>query len=729
MILWIFIFLGKEGASAFAQSPIIDSLRIYLSEQSHKNQNYIDRKNELAFHLRNFDAIESYRLYIESLETSRKIAYPYGEAKALVGLAFNHRNRKVRLAEGESHALEALAIFTDLKDTVEMITSRYVLRSLTRDQHKIVKSLEHAIVSERLATTIGDVTWMVFTKSTLGRRYLAINDLQKAEELIREAFQISKENNNTAISSSLAALAELALHSEDHEKVIENVREVYRYGLEIQDIRVQALCLQRMARSSMELHQYDSARILIQDLINLNVGRETKVTRMNVDLLFADLYFAIGDLRKAVFHGARASEVLKGMSIQDERNQIHKMLADAQAELGQHERAYHHSVIYQRHIDNTQESEAVRQTAAIAFEEAMQQKQREIDLLADNQRLQSERSFQQKRMLGIALGGVGLLLISLILLWQNNRQKQKNNLALNNTLSRLQATQSQLIQSEKMASLGELTAGIAHEIQNPLNFVNNFSEVSGELISEAREELDKGDISEVKSILDDLNQNLNKINHHGDRASSIVKGMLDHSRTSSGEKVPTDINKLCEEYIRLAYHGMRAKDKSFNVKYETDFQDDIPPINIVPQDIGRVILNLVNNAFQAVQDYIPSKEVNAERTQSEAEEYQPMIKIKTALAGGPGFNHSKVEVTTGVGGQRWLIITISDNGPGIPDEIRDKIFQPFFTTKATGQGTGLGLSLSYDIIKAHGGNISVDSDTIRGTLFSIQLPTHLKQKP
>ena len=289
--------------------------------------------------------------------------------------------------------------------------------------------------------------------------------------------------------------------------------------------------------------------------------------------------------------------------------------------------------------------------------------------------------------------------------------------------TQLKATQSQLIHSEKMASLGELTAGIAHEIQNPLNFVNNFSEVSGELIHEAKEELDRGDVSEAKAILDDLNQNLNKINHHGERASSIVKGMLDHSRSSAGEKVATDVNNLCDEYIRLAYHGMRAKDKSFNVMYETDFQDDIPPINIVPQDIGRVILNLVNNAFQAVQDYTPSKELNTERTQSEAEEYQPMIKIKTALTGGhPGFNLSEVEVTTGVGGQRWLVITISDNGPGIPDEIRDKIFQPFFTTKATGQGTGLGLSLSYDIVKAHGGNLSSSSVEGAGSAFQVRLP-------
>ena len=270
------------------------------------------------------------------------------------------------------------------------------------------------------------------------------------------------------------------------------------------------------------------------------------------------------------------------------------------------------------------------------------------------------------------------------------------------TLKELQAAQDQLIHSEKMASLGELTAGIAHEIQNPLNFVNNFSAVSNELIAEAKEELEKGDIQEATEILSDLIINLDKINHHGERASSIVKGMLDHSRSSTGEKVPTDINSLCDEYVRLAYHGMRARDKSFNVKFETDFQDDLPLIKITPQDIGRVILNLVNNAFQACQ----------EKAKTKTKEFGPLVKISTET-----FSHAG-----GDQGEELVGITVSDNGPGIPDEIKDKIFQPFFTTKSTGQGTGLGLSLSYDIVKAHGGMLKVESEVGTGTIFKIQIP-------
>ncbi|NNF36661.1 MAG: hypothetical protein HKN68_21345 [Saprospiraceae bacterium] len=261
----------------------------------------------------------------------------------------------------------------------------------------------------------------------------------------------------------------------------------------------------------------------------------------------------------------------------------------------------------------------------------------------------------------------------------------------------LKATQAQLIHAEKMASLGELTAGIAHEIQNPLNFVNNFSEVSHEMIQEVKEELKDGDPEEADAILNDLSTNLEKISHHGNRASGIVRSMLDHSRTSSGEKVETDINALCDEYLRLAYHGMRAKDRNFNADFKLDLDPDLPKVKVIPQDIGRVLLNLINNAFQAVSE-MTSLEVMSS--------LKPRVEVKTKKLG------DKIE------------ISVSDNGPGIPDDIKDKIFQPFFTTKPTGQGTGLGLSLSYDIVKAHGGKFQVESKEGGGTAFLISLPVN-----
>jgi len=317
--------------------------------------------------------------------------------------------------------------------------------------------------------------------------------------------------------------------------------------------------------------------------------------------------------------------------------------------------------------------------------------------------LEKERvEYQAKIRTYSLLAGLGIFLTIALLLFRNNRLKKRANQKLENTLSDLRTTQSQLIQSEKMASLGELTAGIAHEIQNPLNFVNNFSEVSNELLDEMKEEIDKGNYDEVKSITSDVKQNLEKILHHGKRADGIVKGMLQHSRSSSAVKEPTDINALADEYLRLAYHGLRAKDKSFNALLNTDYDVSIGNINIVPQDIGRVILNLINNAFYAV----TQRHSSAPTPSGKGDEtYQPTVWVSTRKL------NDKIE------------ISVKDNGNGIPDPIIEKIFQPFFTTKPTGQGTGLGLSLSYDIVKAHGGELKVETREGDGSEFLIVLPT------
>jgi signal transduction histidine kinase len=268
--------------------------------------------------------------------------------------------------------------------------------------------------------------------------------------------------------------------------------------------------------------------------------------------------------------------------------------------------------------------------------------------------------------------------------------------------TQLKSTQAQLIQSEKMASLGELTAGIAHEIQNPLNFVNNFSELNQELLAELNEEIEKGNLAEVKNIAQSVIDNEEKILYHGKRADAIVKGMLQHSRSSNNQKEPTNINALADEYLRLAYHGLRAKDKSFNATMKTDFDASIGNVNVIPQDIGRVILNLITNAFYAVQDKKKTADAG----------YEPTVTISTASVQPP------------LGG-RSLSIKVSDNGGGIPLAILDKIFQPFFTTKPTGQGTGLGLSMSYDIItKGHGGELKVETKEGEGTSFIIQIPVN-----
>ncbi len=275
---------------------------------------------------------------------------------------------------------------------------------------------------------------------------------------------------------------------------------------------------------------------------------------------------------------------------------------------------------------------------------------------------------------------------------------------LQQALVELKTTQNQLIQSEKMASLGELTAGIAHEIQNPLNFVNNFSEVSVELLDELKNDglvrLPDDEKIKVEEIIEDLVQNLEKISHHGKRADAIVKGMLQHSRTSTGKKEPTDINALADEYLRLSYHGLRAKDKLFNAIMETKFDENLPKINVIPQDLGRVILNLFTNAFYSV---------NEKKKQNIAG-YQPTVSVSTCY------------ITLPIG-EMGVEIRVKDNGLGIPQKVMDKIYQPFFSTKPTGQGTGLGLSISYEIItNAHGGEMTVETKEGEFAEFIIQIP-------
>lgn len=321
----------------------------------------------------------------------------------------------------------------------------------------------------------------------------------------------------------------------------------------------------------------------------------------------------------------------------------------------------------------------------------------------DEQIAQQETRIEQQRQIELLYISIGvLLLISLAgMLHSRYRLRKKQHIIensrqeLESSLKNLKATQTQLIHAEKMASLGELTAGIAHEIQNPLNFVNNFSEVNTELIEELKEELKNGNLEEVKAIVDDLAQNEQKINHHGLRADGIVKGMLLHSRTGSGRKESANINTMADEYLRLAYHGLRAKDKSFNADFKLEADDKLPQVKVMTQDIGRVLLNLINNAFFTV--YEKSKEGE--------EGYRPEVVVSTKTV------DDKVE------------ISVKDNGKGIPEEIKDKIFQPFFTTKPTGEGTGLGLSMSYDIIKkGHGGEVKVKSELGSGTELIITLP-------
>jgi len=451
---------------------------------------------------------------------------------------------------------------------------------------------------------------------------------------------------------------------------------------------LESLILTRMGNAYAGLEKKDSALICYQLALSNSIKVKEKLNVSRIQRKIAEIY-ELNQQYDSSIRYARQSFINSQQSVQGlEMLETSELLSKLFRKQRTTDSVLFYQDIAKKMTDSLYGPAKFKQLQLLMLQE--QQRQQQIQ---QNQ----ERYKNRIRMIAL-LSAVGVFLIIAFILFRNNRQKQKANKVLEQTLTNLKATQSQLIQSEKMASLGELTAGIAHEIQNPLNFVNNFSEVNTELIDELEQEANKGNMEEVKAIAKDIKENEQKINHHGKRADAIVKGMLQHSRSSSGVKERTDINALADEYLRLAYHGLRAKDKSFNATMKTDFDESIGNINIIPQDIGRVILNLITNAFYAV----------TEKKKQKPEGYEPTVSVSTKKIDG------RIE------------IRVADNGNGIPQKVLDKIFQPFFTTKPTGEGTGLGLSLSYDIvIKGHGGDLKVRNKEGEGAEFIITLPYQL----
>ena len=452
-----------------------------------------------------------------------------------------------------------------------------------------------------------------------------------------------------------------------------------------------AYCYGVLGYIHLKNNQFDSSRVYFQRAKKIleSGGFRFAVQELNRDL--ATLYSTLNEKDSVHKYATLAyEEAIKSnnpLVVQDATS----LLAGYYDPIDK-SKALHYLKIHNVVKDSLTTVEKANQVYQLEWEEG--RKAAELE----NARVANESKIRQNTL----LGSLTTVVLIAAVIFYNSRQKQKANkilasqkAELESTLTNLKATQSQLVQSEKMASLGELTAGIAHEIQNPLNFVNNFSEVSNELIDEMVQEASKGNFDDAKRLAVDVKQNLEKITHHGKRADGIVKSMLQHSQTGSGQKELTDINQLCEEYLRLSYHGLRAKDKSFNAKIETHFDPEVKKVNVVPQDIGRVLLNLINNAFYSVNEK------------------------KNRSAGG--FEGSVILRTKKV--KEKIEISVADNGTGISIKALDKIFQPFFTTKPTGQGTGLGLSLSYDIMKSHNGELNVESIEGEGAKFIVVLPS------
>jgi signal transduction histidine kinase len=577
----------------------------------------------------------------EALAQSKEIKFKKGEVHALIVLCVLYRE-KGDLPYALELGLKALKISEYEQLAYETIYSLVRVANVYLSVKDIPKGITYLKkADELLKKNYDDFQWSV-TQYFLADGYEQLNKLDSAEKLVQ---MLDKKNGSDplwiVINNRLHG--NIAIKRNELPLAIEYYRKSNAEAMAGTAFREAATAVNAMAQVFKKLDQPDSAIFYAKEGLKLGEMLKYRNRILVASSLLAELY-AEKDPKEAIKYYQIAS------AAKDSLYGVQKV----------------------QQLQSATMKEQERQTELEAARLAYLNKMRQWALLA----------------------GGGVFLIIAVILFRNNRQKQRTNKVLESTLTNLKNTQSQLIQSEKMASLGELTAGIAHEIQNPLNFVNNFSEVSNEMIDEMKTELVNNNKEEAFAIADDIKQNLEKINHHGKRADAIVKGMLQHSRTSSGQKEPTDINALTDEYLRLAYHGLKAKDDSFNVTMKRNFGQSIGNINIIPQDIGRVILNLINNAFYAVD----------EKKKQNQNGYEPTVSVSTKR------NNGKVE------------IKVSDNGNGIPQKVLDKIFQPFFTTKPTGQGTGLGLSLSYDIVKAHGGELKVETKEGEGSEFIVQLP-------
>jgi len=519
-------------------------------------------------------------------------------------------------------------------------------------------------------------------------------------------------------------LSKIYNERKQYQKAISHIDRAKFISDSLKFYQIVAISLTEKAGIFLELQQPDKAINYLNKAKDIRDSLSIPVSTNNGDLEI-DYYMYKYHMQLKYLRSAETDlkEAYKrAQQIKDDRlvQKYRKALANFYLQQGITEAAAVLTLQYINFGDSLQNS--FNRNNIASYENEQVEIKRELEI----QQLEIQKKTQRNYFF---LGGVFLLFISggfysrLQYMRKVRRQLEDKNLLIEmekqraeQTLDDLKNTQAQLIQSEKMASLGELTAGIAHEIQNPLNFVNNFSEVNSELIQEMKEEIDKGNMEEVIALANDIADNEQKINHHGKRADAIVKGMLQHSRSSSGVKEPTDINKLADEYLRLAYHGLRAKDKSFNATMKTDFDESIGNINIIPQDIGRVILNLITNAFYAVNEKKQQfgKDLSGFQTLTGLNSYEPTVSVSTIK------RNARPDDPVGRG---TVEVKVADNGGGIPQKALDKIFQPFFTTKPTGEGTGLGLSMSYEIVtKGHGGELKVASREGEGAEFTIILP-------
>ena len=734
----MFLFILFTG---FGQTKKLDSVNNLIKNASSDTQRirYLNWKIDF---LSSSDLDSCIRLALSTLALAQKINYYQGEFELRSKLALNYSFKgEFPLALQQLNFLEH---FIKPKDTLYQaelyadhgvyygIQSKYdsaiiwFTKSMTLFEgagattrlpgiygniaisYQQQSNLSRALFYQQKSLSLSEKTKDEISKATvlvnIGNTYEQLDDHERAKESLLAAIEIAKRRNLRNVELySYTNLASLFTNLNQPE-------EVYKYSMKAADLAasyndkgIEAASLSKAATALSSLNRHKEAEVLALRSIKLADSAGQPLPKHQAYASMGTVQKNTGDFKKAIPYYEKSFAALEKSDLYTNANaETAKELSECYEKTGNLAKALETYKKAADITDSVRRKDNIQKSTELRMNYEFEKTQAVSKAEQDKKDSQAIRLRNQQLFTIAALGILVLaVLIIAFIQFRSSKHKHRANLALQHekekvesTLTDLKAAQSHLIQSEKMASLGSLTAGIAHEIQNPLNFVNNFSEVSIELIEELKSEITTGNYAEVSSLAGDIKQNLEKIMHHGKRADSIVKGMLQHSRANTGQAEATNINALADEYFRLAYHGVRAKDKMFNASLETDFDERISTIKVVPQEIGRVILNLVNNAFYAV----------GEKAAKAGEDYHATVSLST----------KKLKDT--------VEIVVSDNGYGIPKTILDKIFQPFFTTKPTGEGTGLGLSLSYDIIKAHGGELKVETKEGDGTSFKIILP-------
>ncbi|MES2893226.1 MAG: ATP-binding protein [Bacteroidota bacterium] len=742
LYLCLIISLGFSTVAA-TQNLEIDQLKKQLKEHPAQDSVRVNRLITMGLD-DDLPPGEKEQAATEALLIARKIDYSLGSGYALLNLGdANTQLGKKQEAVALLRQADSIAKLTGDQELTAFVLMRIAANAITTDNKK---AIENYLQAETIAQKIGNKKLLAICQRRIGGVYqISFSDYPKAMEYFIKSVNAGEAANCIeCLASSWANLGNIYNIIGDQKNSLLYFEKAAAANKATNNIAAGRTVFNNIGERYRLLENYPEA------LKSYQAALAIENRPFNIELIesnIAEVYTRMDSLPLAFYHGFRSLDAAKKLGDREgqawingilSRAYLKKEFADsaiwyaqqglaAAKEMGTTEfmrdnaaalanaykfkkdfaNAYAYQVLFINYRDSMLNAEITNKSTVLQYNYDLAKKQAEITELDQQRKVQ--RNFLISSLIVLTL-----IIATAFLLLRNNRQKQKANRLLqqqkgeieaqrdqtNKVLKELQQAQKQLIQSEKMASLGELTAGIAHEIQNPLNFVNNFSEVNKELAEELEEEAKNGNLESIRSIAKDIRSNEEKISHHGKRADAIVRGMLQHSRQNRGVEESTDINALCDEYLRLSYHGLRAKDKNFNAELKTDFDAAIQSINVVPQDVGRTLLNIFNNAFYAVNQ----KKIALEQGAGNTGTYKPLIKVATRRV------------------DNNIHISVEDNGNGITQKILEKIFQPFFTTKPTGQGTGLGLSLAYDTVKAHNGEIKVDSDENIGTTITIILP-------